>query len=146
MKNERLKKEKNVNIYYGDEKGDYIRDYINETNVISGYLSEAKAFDIFFTDMIMCNNYLNNNYDNLDILVDGYNEKDDCYCEEFQIFLVNLEYSEDVTIKAVKKMGNTLYYDNKNDLYILGVTDLGTNRNLIQTDLKVEEEKKEYER
>ena len=55
--------EKLYKIYYGDTKEDYIKRYLKEEDVLDGYLSEAKAFDIFFTDMIMCNNYLQKNYE-----------------------------------------------------------------------------------
>lgn len=130
--------EKLVKIYYGENEKDYIKRYVNEKDILDGYLSEAKAFELFFSGMIICNNYLNNNYDNLDILIDNYNENEDYVIEQFQFFLVEPEFDEDTTIKAVKKMYNTLYFDNKNDLYIMGVTDLGTNRNSVETDLRVE--------
>ena len=37
-------------------------------------------------------------------------------------------------------MGNTLYYDTENEIYLTGITDLGTSRTIVPTDLKVEEE------
>lgn len=132
-----MEKEKLFNIYYGENENDYIRRYLKEEDIIDGYLSEAKAFDIFFSDMIMCNNYLQQNYNNLDELVSGYNEEEDYYEDEYQVFIVNIEYDEETTVKAVEKMGNTLYYDNKLDLYIMGVTDLGTSRTIVPTDLIV---------
>lgn len=131
-------KEKLVKIYYGENEKDYIKRYVNDKDILNGYLSEAKAFELFFSGMIICNNYLNNNYNNLDILIDNYDENDDYVIEQFQFFLVEPEFDEDTTIKAVKKMYNTLYFDNKNDLYIMGITDLGTNRESVPTDLKVE--------
>lgn len=131
-------KEKLVKIYYGENEKDYIKRYVNDKDILNGYLSEAKAFELFFSGMIICNNYLNNNYNNLDILIDNYDENEDYVIEQFQFFLVEPEFDEDTTIKAVKKMYNTLYFDNKNDLYIMGITDLGTNRESVPTDLKVE--------
>lgn len=131
-------KEKLVKIYYGENEKDYIKRYVNDKDILNGYLSEAKAFELFFSGMIICNNYLNNNYNNLDILIDNYDENGDYVIEQFQFFLVEPEFDEDTTIKAVKKMYNTLYFDNKNDLYIMGITDLGTNRESVPTDLKVE--------
>ena len=133
--------EKMYKIYYGDAEKDYVRRYLKDSDILNGYLSEAKAFDIFFTDMIMSNDYLQNNYDNLDILISGYNEEDDYYEDEYQVFIVNIDYDEETTIKAVKKMGNTFYYDNKNDIYLTGITDLGTSRTIVPTDLKAVEEK-----
>lgn len=135
MKNEKLCK-----IYYGEGENDYIRRYLKEEDVINGYLSEAKAFDLFYNDMIMSNNYLKNNYDNLEELVSGYDEENDCYIDEYQVFIVNIDYDEDLTIKATEKMGNTLYYDTENEIYLTGITDLGTSRTIVPTDLRVEEE------
>lgn len=134
-----MEKEKLFNIYYGENENDYIIRYLKEEDIINGYLSEAKAFEIFFSDMIMCNNYLQQNYDNLDELVSGYNEEEDYYEDEYQVFIVNIEYDEETTIKAVEKMGNTLYYDNNLELYITGITDLGTSRTSVPTNLIVKE-------
>lgn len=135
MKNdERLYK-----IYYGEEENDYIRRYLKESDIINGYLTEAKAFELFYTDMIMSNNYLQNNYDNLETIISGYNEEEDYYIDEYQVFIINPDFDEETTQKATEKMGNTLYYDNNNDIYLTGITDLGTSRTIVSTDLKVEE-------
>lgn len=137
-----MEKEKLYRIYYGENKEEYITRYLKEEEIINGYLSEAKAFEIFYSDMIMCNNYFKNcNYDEINELISNYDEEDDYYIEEYQIFIVNIEYDEDLTIKATEKMGNTLYYDNKNELYLTGITDLGTSRRIVPTNLKVEEVK-----
>ena len=131
--------EKLYKIYYGEGQDDYIRRFLKDTDIINGRLSEAKAFDIFYSSMIMSNNYLRYNYDNLDELVSAYNEEDDYYEDEYQVFIVDLELDEDISIKATKKMGNTLYYDNQNEIYLTGITDLGTSRTIVPTGLKVEE-------
>ena len=135
--------EKLYKIYYGEEENDYIKRYLKEEDIINGYLSEAKAFDLFYTDMIMCNSYLQNNFDNLDELISAYNEEEDYYEDEYQVFIINIDYDEETTKKATEKMGNTLYYDFKNDLYLTGITDLGTSRTIVPTDLKVVEESEE---
>lgn len=132
-----MKKEKLYTIYYGDGENDTIRRYLKEEDVLNGYLSEAKAFDIFYQDMIMCNNYLQNNYDNLDYIIDAYNEEEDYYIDEYQVFIINPEFDEEITKKATEKMGNTLYYDYKNEIYLTGITDLGTSRTIVPTDIKV---------
>ena len=36
---------------------------------------------------------------------------------KFQVFIVNPEFNEDITIAATKKMGNTLYYDYKKVIF-----------------------------
>lgn len=136
-----MEKEKLFKIYYGENENDYIIRYLKEEDILDGYLSEAKAFEIFFSDMIISNDYLKYNYESLDELVSGYNEEEDYYQDEYQVFIVNIEYDEEITTKAVEKMGNTLYYDNNLDLYITGITDLGTSRKIVPTDLIVKEDK-----
>lgn len=132
--------EKRFKIYYGDKKEEYICRYLEEKDIINGYLSEAKAFEIFYNDMIMSNNYIQNNFDNLEELISAYNEEEDYYEDEYQVFIINTQYDEELTIKATEKMGNTLYYDNKNEIYLTGITDLGTSRTIVPTKLKVVED------
>lgn len=135
MENEKLYK-----IYYGENEKDYIKRYLKEEDIINGYLSEAKAFDLFYDNMIMCNDYFNNNdFSNIDYLIDPYNEEEDYYVDEYQFFIIDFDFDEELIIKATEKMSNTLYYDNEKGLYITGITDLGTSRRIVETDLKVEE-------
>ena len=49
--------EKLYKIYYGEDEQDYIRRYLKESDILDGYLSEAKAFELFYGDMIICNSY-----------------------------------------------------------------------------------------
>lgn len=134
-------KEKLYKIYYGKEENDYIRRFLKDEDILEGYLSEAKAFDLFYSDMIISNNYLQNNYENLEFLIDGYDEEEDYYVDEYQVFIINPEFDEEITIKATELMGNTLYYDEKNEIYLTGITDLGTHRSYVPTGIKVEEVK-----
>lgn len=131
--------EKMYKIYYGENEKDYIRRYLKDDEIIDGRLSEAKAFEIFFSDMIMCNDYLKYRYDNIEELISAHDEED-YYTDEYQFFIVNIEYDEEITRKAVEKMGNILYYDNDLDLYVTGITDFGTSRSMVPTDLMVESE------
>lgn len=131
-------KEKLYKIYFGDSQDDYINRYLKDEEIINGYLSESKAFDLFFDNMILCNDYLKYHHNNISYLVDAYDEESDYYKDEFQFFIVDLAFDEDLSIKAVKKMDNTLYYDEELDLYILGVTDWGTSRTIVSTNIKVE--------
>lgn len=132
--------EKRYHIYYGEGENDYITRYLKQEDIIDGRLSEAKAFDLFYSAMIMSNNYLQNNYDNLDFLIDAYVEEEDYYVDEYQVFIIEPEFDEEITTKATEKMGNTLYYDNKNDIYLTGITDLGTSRRIVPTHLLVKED------
>ena len=135
--------EKLCKIYYGEGQDEYIRRYLKENEIINGVLSEAAAFRLFYGDMIMSNNYLKNNYDNLDELISNYNEEEDYYVDEYQVFIIDPEFDEDLTKMATEKMGNTLYYDRENEIYLTGITDLGTSRTIVPTDLKVEIEEVE---
>lgn len=137
--------EKLYKIYYGDNKEDYIRGYLKEEDVLDGFLSEAKAFELFFNDMIMCNNYLQKNYENIEELISAYDEENDSYIDEYQYFIVDIEFDEEITKKAIEKMGNTLYYDNGLELYITGITDLGTSRRIVPTNIIVKSEEESEE-
>ena len=134
-------KEKLYKIYYGEGQEDYIKRYLKDDEILDGVLSESAAFRLFYEDMIMSNNYLKNNYDNLDELISSYNEEDDYYEDEFQVFIINPSFDEDITKMATEKMRNTLYYDRENEIYLTGITDFGTSRTIVPTDLKVEEVK-----
>lgn len=134
-------KEKMYKIYYGEGENDYIRRYLKEEDILDGFLNESKAFDIFYDNMIMCNNYVSNNYEQLAYIIDSYDEENDSYVDEYQVFIIEPAYNEDIIKMATEKMGNTLYYDYKNELYLTGITDLGTHRSYVSTDLKVIEDK-----
>ena len=108
--------EKMYKIYYGDGENDYIRRFLKDNEILDGYLTEAKAFDLFYDNMIMANNYLQNNYENLDILIDSYDEENDYYDDEYQVFIIDFQYDEEFITKVTEKMGNTLYYDNNTRL------------------------------
>ena len=131
--------EKLYKIRYGVEKDDYITRYLKDNEIINGYLSESKAFDLFFDNMILCNDYLRVRYNDIEEIISAYNEDEDCYKDEYQFFIVDLAFGEEITKKAVEKMGNTLYYDNELDLYITGITDLGTLRASVPADIEVYE-------
>lgn len=133
-----MENEKRYRIYYGENENEYITRYLKEEDIINGYLSEAKAFDLFYSAMIMCNDYLKECY-TIDEFISAYNEEEDYYTDEYQFFIIDPEYDEEITKKATEKMGNTLYFDYKKELYITGITDLGTSRRLVPTDIKVEE-------
>lgn len=134
-------KEKLFKIYYGEGQEDYIRRYLKEEDVINNKLTEAAAFRLFYSAMIMSNNYLQNNYDNLETMISSYDEEEDYDVDEYQVFIIEPEFDEDITKMATEKMGNTLYYDFENEIYLTGITDLGMSRTLIPTDIKVEEVK-----
>lgn len=103
-----MEKEKMYKIYYGENENEYITRYLKESDIINGYLTEYKAFELFYSDMIMCNEYLQNNYDNLDILVSGYNEEEDYYEDEYQVFIIDPEFDEEITENKYNKLEKKL--------------------------------------
>lgn len=135
-----MENEKIYKIYYGNNKDEYITRYLKDSDIINGYLSEAKAFNLFYDNMIICNSYfLKSDYTEIEELISGYIEEEDCYVDEYQLFIIDFDFSEETIIKVTEKMGNTLYYDNEKELYITGITDLGTSRTIVPTRLKVKE-------
>ena len=120
--------------YTAEELGDYEKE--------KGYLSELSCFRWVFNDMVLSNEILKllcetGKY--VEELVSGYDEKNDYYIDEYQFFIVDSKYDEESLIKIVKLMGNTLYYSEDLNNYIMGVTDLGTSRDYVLTDIKLEE-------
>lgn len=127
---------------YGENENDYFiinGDELNEYEKEQGFLSEATAFKKIFSDMVLSNNIMHVLNNDVDVLVGAYDEENDTYKEEYQFFIVEPNFNDyEVLSKQVEAMNNTLYYSNDLDNYILGVTDLGTNRNSVLTNIKLE--------
>lgn len=135
-------REYNYFIFRENTLGDYEKK--------EGFLSEKTLFHRIFSDMILCNdiiNYIYKNNDYLDEIVSNYDEEENYYKEEYQYFIVNWEfdYDEEDMKKLINAMGNTLYYNENLDIYIMGVCDLGTSRDYVLTDIKLEEYKNDEE-
>ena len=128
---------------YGNGEYDYFvfsENELNDYEKKQGYLSEATLFKRAFSDMILSNNILKViNYDELEEILPSYDEENDKYKDEYQLFIVDLKYDEEQTKKMMEKAGNTFYYSNELDNYIIGVCDLGTSRDYVLTDIKIEE-------
>ena len=135
-------KEKLYKAIYGENENDYFiinENELKEYEKEQGFLSEATAFRKIFSDMVLSNNIMHVLNNDVDVLVGAYDEENDTYKEEYQFFIVDPNFNDyEVLSKQVEAMNNTLYYSNTLDNYILGVTDLGTNRNYVLTDIKLE--------
>ena len=61
------------------------------------------------------------------------------YDDEYQYFLVTLEYDEETTIKILKRADTDIYlrYDNENDIYIMSIGNFGMSREMISTSLAI---------
>lgn len=138
-----MEKEKLFKAVYGEGEYDYFILSDNELNNYEkeqGYLSESTLFKIAFNDMVLSNNILKIlNYDDIEEIISAYNEDEDCYEDEYQLFIVDFNYDEEQIQKMMEKSKNTLYYSNELGNYIIGVTDLGTSRDYVLTDIKIVE-------
>lgn len=125
---------------FGEGNYDYFRvmeSELNEEEKKTNKASELTVFRRTFDGMVLCNNILKViNYDYEDLT---YEEDDDN--EDYQLFIVDSQFCEETMVKIVKKCGCHLYYSEALDNYILGVTDLGTSRDYVMTDIELEEEK-----
>ncbi len=115
-------------------KGLLINDKMGEYEKEKGYASYKTICDMFLDSMILCNDYIKNNYENIELYNGSdYDEEEDYYYEVYQTFLIDgyidmfIEYLPDAII----------YYDNKNDLYLLGVTHWGTSWDYVLTNVKI---------
>lgn len=131
-------------LYLSDSKDDFIYRDLEESDIINWYLSEAKAFELFYDSMILCNNYQSRLYElDIEVLISKYDEETEEQFDEYQFFIIDFSCSEELIIKITNLLWNTLYYDNELDLYITWVSDLWTMRTHVETNIKCEEIKEQ---
>lgn len=115
-------------------------------NNLSEYEKQYKTISFYhllkkigiYDNMILCNNIINveeNLYDNI-INGEFYDEESDEYAEIYQYFLFT---ASDFEIELIKENTNLLvFYSEKLDLYVLGVTHFGTSWDYVGVDCKYE--------
>lgn len=111
--------------FYGNKISDY-----GLKNGYVDYRTLAKAFDAV----------LNNNiFEAMDFgeweLESGcdYDEENECYEDIFQYYIV-----DDNGAEILKEAGEIVYYNEKLDMYVWGVTHYGTSWDYVLTDIKLE--------
>ena len=111
--------------FYGNKISDY-----GLKNGYVDYRTLAKAFDAV----------LNNNiFEAMDFgeweLESGcdYDEENECYEDIFQYYIV-----DDNGAAILKEAGEIVYYNEKLDMYVWGVTHYGTSWDYVLTDIKLE--------
>lgn len=111
--------------------------YIKE-NELNDYEKENKRLsykNLFYNDdsLILCNNIIND-YEDME-LMNGtdYNEEDDTYEDIFQYYIID----DDTARRLINNTNEIIYYHNRLDIYILGVTHYGTNWHYVLTDFKL---------
>lgn len=110
--------------------------YINEKD-LNDYEKENNRLsykNLFYNDdsLILCNNIIDD-YDYLE-LVSGsdYDEDTNEYTEIYQYYIIN-----DDLAKRLQDINEIVYYHNRLDIYILGVSHFGTGWSYVLTDLKL---------
>lgn len=111
--------------------------YINEKD-LNEYEKENKRLsykNLFYNDdnMILCNNIIND-YEDIE-LMNGtdYNEEDDTYEEVYQYYIIDDETAR----RLIDNTNEIIYYNNRLDIYILGVTHYGTSWDYVLTEFKL---------
>ena len=111
--------------FYGNKISDY-----GLKNGYVDYRTLAKAFDAV----------LNNNiFEAMDFgeweLESGcdYDKENECYEDIFQYYII-----DDSGAEILKEAGEIVYYNEKLDMYLWGVTHYGTSWDYVLTDIKLE--------
>lgn len=113
--------------FYGNKISDY-----GLKNGYVDYRTLAKAFDA-----VLNNNIFEAYFDDWE-LESGcdYDEETESYNDIFQYYIVS-----DNGAEILKEAGEIVYYNEKLDMYLWGVTHYGTSWDYVLTDIKLELEK-----
>lgn len=114
--------------------------YINEKE-LNSYEKENKRlsyYNLFYKDegLILCNN-IANDYEDLE-LVNGldYDENEDYYEDIYQYYIIN----DDTAKRLMEYTNEIIYYHNRLDIYILGVSHYGTSWSYVLTEFRLEKD------
>ena len=106
--------------------------YINEKDLTSYELENNRLSykNLFYNDdsLILCNN-IANDYEELE-LQSGFDYDEDA--DIYQYYIIN-----DDLAKRLIEIDEIVYYHNRLDIYVLGVTHWGTSWGYVLTDLKL---------
>lgn len=123
------------------------KEELNEYEKEHNKISFKKLVKKLFTDLILCNNITKLFYNEMGgkycepefIIGNDYDEENEIQVDVYQYFLVDFSsWTYDLIKKYSKQLGNefVLYYIEELDLYILGVTHLGTVWDYVLTDIE----------
>lgn len=110
--------------------------YINEKD-LNDYEKENNRLsykNLFYNDdsLILCNN-IANDFEELESLSGcDYDENTEEYTDIYQYYII-----DDDTAKRLQEVGEIVYYHNRLDIYILGVSHFGTSWDYVLTDIKL---------
>lgn len=112
--------------------------YINKKELNEYELNNERLSykNLFYNDesMILCNNIVND-YEELE-LVNGtdYNEEEDTDEDIYQYYIIDDSTAE----RLIEYTDKIIFYHNRLDIYVLGVTHFGTSWSYVLTDIKLE--------
>lgn len=127
-----------------------LKFYVSDEKKLNSYEIENKKISYrtlvkyLFTDMILCNE-LPKVLSELDEFIEDnpecgtiYDEENECYCYDdiYQYFIVDFSSCNYDFIKKYCQDEIILFYSEKLDLYILGVTHFGTSWDYVLTDFE----------
>lgn len=114
--------------------------YINEKD-LNAYEKDNKRLsyaNLFYDDdaLILCNN-IAYDYEDLELVNgDNYDEEYDEYLEDiYQYYIIDYNTAQ----RLIDETNEIIYYHNRLDIYILGVTHFGTNWGYILTEFELVE-------
>ena len=110
--------------------------HINDLNSYEKENEALSYYNLFYKDegMILCNNIVED-YEYLEI-VNGteYDENGDYCIDIYQYYIIN----DDTAKRLMEYTNEIIYYHNRLDIYILGVTHYGTNWQYVLTEFRLE--------
>lgn len=123
------------------------KEDLNEYEKNHNKISFKRLIDRLFTDLILCNDITKLFYNEIGgkycepefIIGTYYDEENNCYVDIYQYFIVNFNnYTYSLFEQYAEQLGNEfiLYYIDELDLYVLGVTHLGTGWDYVLTDIE----------
>ena len=111
--------------------------YIKE-NDLNEYEKENEKLsykNLFYDDdaLILCNNIIND-YDDMELMNgNDYDEENDEYLEIYQYYIID----DDLANRLINYTDEIVYYNNRLDIYVLGVSHYGTSWGYVLTDFKL---------
>lgn len=140
-----------MNNYFESALRNYIEALPNEKE---GYYMDSDTVNFrtlanfLFTDMVLCNNIAQDYEYFTPEVGNDYDEENNKYTEIFQYFIVDcdswrMEQYKNWLEENEKESDIILYYDNRLEVYVLGVTHFGTSWDYVPTSIEIEREVKE---
>ena len=137
-----------MNNYFESALKNYIEALPNEKE---GYYMDTNTVNFrtltnfLFTDMILCNNITKDYEYFTPEIGNDYDEENNKYTEIFQYFIVEydnwrIEQYQKWLEDNARESDIILYYNNRLEVYVLGVTHFGTSWDCVPTSIMIERE------